>query len=1048
MNNNLQEESLELEAMKRIAALGYEAIDCFGEVFEENATLGRTTPEEVVLKTRLKAAAVKLNPHLPIEAIDNAVSAILESKGTVNRAEANQYYYNLIKNGIDVEYKDAHGITQEDKVKIIDWQNPDNNDFLITRQFKISGEMYNCRADLIIFINGLPLVFIELKASHKHLENAYNDNIKHYFTAIPRAFDYNALIIISNGTESKIGSLTSPLEHFSDWKKINNEGEEGIISLDTVIKGVLDKKNLLDIIENFILFQKTDKGLVKIIGKNHQFLGVNNGFKNIADPKIRKSQKLGVFWHTQGSGKSFSMVFLAQKVFRKLAGNWTFLIVTDREDLDKQIYGNFLDTGAVYERNVRANSKANLKKLLSEDHRYVFTMIQKFQGTELISNRNDIIVITDESHRTQYGQLAMYMRKALPNASFMAFTGTPLMGEERTKLEFGDYVSIYDFEQSVRDNATVKLYYENRRPDLQITNPDLNKAIKAVIDNAGLNEEQEEQFYKEYASMYQIITRDDRLNKIAENVVEHFMGRGHMGKAMYAAVDKATAIKMYDKVQIYWKKYQDKLKEELKSAKGNLELETVLKEKIAYMQETDMAVIVSASQNEVEECKKKGADIIKHRKRLNTENLEEKFKAVDSNLRIVFVCSMWIVGFDAKAVSTMYIDKILKEHTLMQTIARANRVFKDKNNGIIIDYIGIFTALQKALAMYGRVNANGQILDSGPATDKEDLVKLLDKSALENTLYCQQKNIDVDKIFNEKDNFKKIKMCDNAVEAILSNDKSKEEFLNNVSELKKLFTAVLPDTRAEKYAKQVIILSIISTKVNVLLRRSVSKKEIEDLAYQVGEILNKSIKISEYAITSKGNFDLSTVDFDLLQKRFDKDKKKTLIEQIKSGLRAKIQKLMNLNKSRITYLDKLEKILLTYNTNDIDLDKFFNELMAFAKELAAEEKRHIAEGLTEEELAIFDILTKPAPELTKKEIERVRKISKELLKTLKNGKLNAGWKRMQSGRAKVKVAIDDVCGRDLPEAYVDRVYTEKCRNLYIHFFDNYQSAINNTYSSM
>jgi type I restriction enzyme R subunit len=642
----------------------------------------------------------------------------------------------------------------------------------------------------------------------------------------------------------------------------------------------------------------------------------------------------------------------------------------------------------------------------------------------------------------------MYMRKALPNASFMAFTGTPLMGEERTKMEFGDYVSIYDFEQSVRDNATVKLYYENRRPDLQIVNPDLNKAIKAVIDDAGLNEEQEEQFYKEYASMYQIITRDDRLNKIAENVVEHFMGRGHMGKAMYAAVDKATAIKMYDKVQICWKKYQDKLKSELKAAKGNLELEAVLKEKLTYMEEADMAVVVSAGQNEIEDCKKKGAEIAKHRKRMNTEDLETKFKAVDSNLRIVFVCSMWIVGFDAKAVSTMYIDKILKEHTLMQTIARANRVFKDKNNGIIVDYIGIFTALQQALAMYGRVNAKGQIIDDNPAVGKEELVKLLEKCSLKNTSYCKQKNIDVEKIFNEKDNFKKIKLCDDAVEAVLSNEKSKEEFLNNVSELKKLFTAVLPDIRAEKYAKQVVILSILSTKVNNVLRKPVSKKEIEELAYQVGEILNKSIKISEYDIAPKGNFDLSTVDFELLQKRFAKDNKKTIIEQLKSGLRARIQRLMDVNKFRSIYLEKLEKILSQYNTSDIDLDKFFNELMDFAKELDAEEKRHISEGLTEEELAIFDILTKPAPDLTKKDIEKVRKTSKDLLETLKKGKLNAGWKRMQSARAKVKVAIDNVCGRDLPEAYVDNIYAEKCQNLYMHFFDNYQSSTQNTYSSI
>ncbi|MBR1373231.1 type I restriction endonuclease subunit R, partial [bacterium] len=624
----------------------------------------------------------------------DALNTLLQSKANLTLVDANKFYYNLLKNVVDATFKDEYGIEKEDKVKIIDWQNPENNDFLITRQFKISGEMYNCRADMVLFVNGLPLVFIELKASHKHLENAYNDNIKHYLDAIPQAFYYNAFIVISNGTETKIGSITSPLEHFSDWKKINDEGEAGVISLDTVIKGVFDKNNLLDIIENFILYQKTTKGLIKIVGKNHQFLGVNRAFRKIDNEEVRKTKKLGVFWHTQGSGKIFSMVFLAQKVLRKIEGNWTFLIVTDRDDLDTQIYNNFVDTGAVTEDNVRASSKNNLKKLLSEDHRYVFTMIQKFQGAEKISDRNDIIVFTDEAHRSQYNKLAMDMRKALPNACFLAFTGTPLIrGDEKTKEVFGDYTSIYNFEQSILDKATVKLYYENRRPDLQIVNPNMEEEIQAIIDEAELTEEQEERFASKYANMYQAITRDDRLDKVAQDIVTHFMGRGYMGKAMYVAIDKPTAVRMCDKVQYFWKEHIKELEKELKSADD--EQRKYLQNKIDYMKETDMTVVVSASQNEIEYCKKRGADITPYRLRINKEgikNIENRFKDADDPLRIVFVCSMWITGFDAQCVSTMYLDKILKDHTLMQTIARANRVAKGKNNGIIVDYIGIFNA--------------------------------------------------------------------------------------------------------------------------------------------------------------------------------------------------------------------------------------------------------------------------------------------------------------------------------------------------------------------
>lgn len=1043
MTNSLNEESLELEAFNKLKDFGYEAIDCFSETFGETATLGRKTTEEIVLQDRLKEAVISLNPHLPLEAIDEGLRILLEKKSTISLVDANQHYYKLIKSGIDVLFKDKHGCEKSDKVKIIDWDDATKNEFLITRQFKISGEMYNCRADMVLFINGLPFVFIELKASHKHLENAYMGNIKHYLREIPQIFWYNAIVIVSNGTDTKVGSITSPLEHYAEWKKINSEGEKGVISLDTVIQAILNKQNLLDIIENFILYQNTNKGLIKIVGKNHQFLGVNNAFHNIKDDEIRKSGKLGVFWHTQGSGKSFSMVFLAQKVLRKIPGNWTFLIVTDREDLDGQIYGNFKDTKAVTEPDVRAKSKANLKKLLSEDHRYVFTMIQKFQGAEKISDRDDIIVFTDEAHRTQYGLLAMDMRKALPNASFMAFTGTPLMGDERTKLEFGNYVSVYNFEQSVQDKATVKLYYENRRPDLQLQNPDLDKEIQQIIDDAELNEEQEDKFYKEYANMYNVITRDDRLEKVAEDIVEHFMGRGFMGKAMYIAVDKATAIKVYDKVQNYWKIYIEKLENKLKTCSE--ERRQFIADKINYMKTTDMAVVVSVGQNEIEDCEKKGANIKSHRLRMNRENLEKKFKDADDPLRLVFVCAMWITGFDAACVSTIYLDKVLKEHTLMQTIARANRVAKDKNNGIIIDYIGIFKALQKALALYGNISIDDDNVDDTPAFNKEELINLLQQSSNNMTEYCMTRNIDVDKIFDETDNFKKIALCDDAVEAILDNNKSKEDFLNNTAELKKLLNAVLPDVKAEKFIRQVMIVAILAAKVNTKTSPYVSKEDIEALADKVADTLNKSIKLADYKIEEKSSFDLTKVDFDLLKERFAKEKKKTLLEQLKSGIRAKLQKMIELNKGRLPFIDKFEDILSQYNNGYVNLEQLFSNLRDFAKQLDYEDKRHMQENLSEEELAIYDILIKPAPELSEEDIKKVKAAAKELLETLKKQKLISGWRRMQSSRAKVKVAISEICDSALPEAYDEIFFKEKCENLYTHFYDNYPSSSQNIY---
>ena len=363
-------------------------------------------------------------------------------------------------------------------------------------------------------------------------------------------------------------------------------------------------KKPFDILENFILYQDSGGAFVKILAKNHQYLGVNNAlesFKGI----VKNKGKLGVFWHTQGSGKSFSMIFFSQKVLRKYPGNWTFLIVTDRKELDDQIYKNFASVGAVIEAEVHAESREHLKQLLSEDHRNIFTLIQKF-GTESgeeypkLSDRSDIIVITDEAHRSQYDTLAMNMRIALPNAAFIAFTGTPLMvGEELTRKTFGDYVSIYNFKQSVDDGATVPLYYENRIPEVQLKNDDLNEDFERIIDDAMLNEEQEKKLEREFAREYHIITRGDRLDKVASDIVDHFMGRGYQGKAMVVAIDKPTAVKMYDKVQKYWKNYIDSLKMNVSYATSSSEKES-LQETISFMENTDMAVVVSSEQNEIE----------------------------------------------------------------------------------------------------------------------------------------------------------------------------------------------------------------------------------------------------------------------------------------------------------------------------------------------------------------------------------------------------------------------------------------------------------------
>ena len=437
--------------------------------------------------------------------------------------------------------------------------------------------------------------------------------MRDYKNTIPQLFWYNALIILSNGIQSKVGTITSEWEHFSDWKKVNKESERGAVSLIKMIMGTCEKHRLLDIVENFTLFSDAGGASIKLLARNHQYLGVNNAFDAVQH--IRENHgKLGVFWHTQGSGKSYSMVFLSQKILRKKPGNWTFLVVTDRQELDGQIYGTFSSVGAVTEPCVQATSIEHLKQLLRENHRNIFTLIQKFQERTgerypMLSERDDIIVITDEAHRSQYDTLAMNMRDALPNASFIAFTGTPLIaGEEKTREVFGDYVSIYNFRESVEDGATVPLYYENRIPELQLKNKDFSEELQRIIDEANLDEYQQKRLEREFARQYHLITRDDRLEKIAEDMVSHFMGRGQMGKAMFVAIDRFTTVRMYDKVRKYWKQYMDKLRADMAALPD--EDKKVSEAKLKYMEETDMAVVISSSQNEVEDFKENGLDIL------------------------------------------------------------------------------------------------------------------------------------------------------------------------------------------------------------------------------------------------------------------------------------------------------------------------------------------------------------------------------------------------------------------------------------------------------
>jgi type I restriction enzyme R subunit len=538
---------------------------------EGSICLGRETKSEVVLVGRLRAALEGLNPQLPPEAINTAIDELTRDRSAMSLEAANREVYRLLKDGISVSVPasssplpagEGSGVGSRDsgqktvRLRIVDWEHPEANDFLLVSQLSVTGALYTCRPDLVGFVNGLPWVTIELKRPGVPAKSAFDDNLTHYKEQIPQLFWYNAFLIASNGTDSRVGSLTADWGRFFEWKRVEREDEPRRVSLETMLRGVCAPARLLDLVENYTLFSEHKAGLAKILGQNHQFLGVNNAIASMLEARKLGHGRAGVFWQTQGSGKSFSMVFFAQKILRTLAGNWTFVVVTDRVELDEQIAKTFKSAGAVSEAEgdaCHAASGAHLRELLRGNHRYVFTLVHKFHTSEMLCDRADVIVLTDEAHRSQYDTLALNMRAALPKAQFLAFTGTPLIaGEERTKEVFGDYVSVYDFQQSIEDGATVKLFYENRTPELQLVNPDLNEDIYRLVEDADLDPEGEAKLERELARQYHLLTRDDRLETVAGDIVRHFLGRGFLGKAMVVSIDKATAVRMYDKVPKHW----------------------------------------------------------------------------------------------------------------------------------------------------------------------------------------------------------------------------------------------------------------------------------------------------------------------------------------------------------------------------------------------------------------------------------------------------------------------------------------------------------------
>jgi type I restriction enzyme R subunit len=1034
--NYSEDEVVERPTMEMLGALGYELVDGLGEKLGAEG-LGRDDQSQVVLRHRLRPKLVELNPDLPEAAIEGAVEDLMRDRSTLGPTQASRAVYGLLRNGVKVAFTDDSGERAEETVRVVDWEAPEHNEFLAVSQLWVIGPLHTRRCDIVCFVNGIPLALMELKASHKSVEQAYRKNLSDYRDTIPQLFIPNAFVLLSNGSETRVGATFADWKRFGEWKRIDDESEPGVVSLETALRALLEPARMLDMVENFVAYLERPGGLIKVLAQNHQVLGVNAAMRALADPQTRGG-KLGVFWHTQGSGKSLSMLFFTQKVLRREPGNWTFVMVTDRAELDDQLYGEFKDAGAI-DGHLQATSSADLRRLLGEDHRYVFSLIQKFRPPEgeempVCSDREDVIVITDEAHRSQYSALALNMRQALPNAGFLGFTGTPLIkGEaERTREVFGDYVSTYNFRDSIEDGATVPLFYENRIPELQIINESFDEELTGILEEAELDDAAEHALSRRFATEYQLITRPERLRRIAADLVRHFVGRGFLGKGMFVAIDKATAVRMHDLVVEEWGEHLGNLRER---ADRLPELERIgIDEQIAFMEETDMAVVVSQSQNEIADLAKLGVDIKPHRQRMNEEDLGERFKDEGDPFRLVFVCAMWMTGFDVPSCSTIYLDRPMRNHSLMQTIARANRVFPEKENGLIVDYVGVFRNLEAALAVYAAAREGEGQLEI--IRDKSALVAELDGELGELLDFCRRWDVDLDALARA-DGFEFIALRDAAVEALLIDDETRRSYLERSAAVRRLFAAILPDPVAAAHARIVGVSRNLAEKIRSLD----PSPDLSGVSGAVQELLDRSVGAEEYVIRAAADgtdaeslIDLNAIDFDALAARVA-GRKRSSVQRICGELRTRVDAAALRNPTRRNLVEDLRRLIDEYNAGSLNVDEMLRRLQSLSRQLSEEEERTAREGLSEPELAVFDLLTRPDPTLTVQERDRVKEVARRLMQHIED-RLVLDWRRKAETREAARGVVKDVLD-DLPEAYDRETWNRKAGIVFDHIFASY-----------
>lgn len=1011
------------------------------EVLGKNGTFGRTSYKEILLKRYFNAALKKFNPWINDEQILEAQRILENRLSTSSLLQINEEKYFLIRDGIKVTVKKPNGETEKQTAALIDFKNPQNNYFLAVKELKIHGDLYRRRTDIVGFVNGIPLLFVELKKTTVDVQNAYEDNYTDYQDTIPHLFYYNAFVMLSNGTEAKVGTLGSKYEFFHEWKRLA-EAERGSIALETMLRGICKKENFLDLFENFILFDHSGGNTAKILARNHQYLGVNEAMKAYAARKLNNG-KLGVFWHTQGSGKSYSMVFLAQKIRRKFEGSPTFVILTDRDELNKQISDTFENCGLLGDVKASrfiATSGDDLIQKLKGNPSFIFTLIQKFNKPEAepIFPAHDVIIMSDEAHRSQYGIFADNMMNLLPTAARIGFTGTPLLSDDNiTARTFGGYISIYDFKRAVEDGATVPLYYENRGEKiLNLHNPEITDRILDAIERADIDEDQQDKLEAEFSKEIHLMTAKPRLQSIAQDFVRHYSDLWTSGKAMFVCLNKVTCVRMYDYVQKYWQEEIERLKNRIKNVSQQEAQE--LRRKLQWMEETEMAVVISQEQNEIQTFKKWGLDIQYHRNKMVKNELDKDFKDSANPLRVVFVCAMWLTGFDVKCLSCLYLDKPLKAHTLMQTIARANRVAEGKSNGLIIDYIGIVKALRKALADY---TANiGCIDGTDPTVDKVKLIERILDTLEKAKLFLAERGFVLQDLICSYD-FPKMYYLQKGANIVCGTVEERKTFSAYASELNRLMKYTDRDDIDRNVRKEYEAVAAIYAEI----KKKRKHINITDLMVEINNIISDYVEIEHsYMINEEvKRFDISGIDFDLLRREFAKVKNQNLLmRDLEEIIQLKLDRMLFTNPERINYYERYQKIIDDYNSEQdrATIEKTFMDLMDLANKMNQEEQRYVREGFkSDEELTLYDMLFRN--DLNKNDIKKLKTVAAELLDKIK-AKISEydHWTDKQETKAAVDNLIRDTLWAELPECYDEASIWGYRQRIYEYVYTHYKDV--------